>query len=569
MRRVTIAAAVSWILLLILNSGTSVANARGVTQADLFSGGESETTGPLALRPIAAGPVDRRRQQPSETALGRFVNAQSAAEAEAAAQELVATGMSFDEVYKRLKNGRTYSRNVPTGVVETSHRVKDQEFPYLLDVPLKYDPAIRYQVRFQLHGGIGRREDNRKSNSGESALLRGAEQIYVMPRAWIDFPWWSTAQVENLHAILDIVKRTYNVDENRVVLSGVSDGGTGSFYVAMRDTTPYASILPFIGSMLALASRDFGLGDLFPHNLVNKPLFVIAAGHDPGFPAAIITPVISYLRLGGVSVVYHPLPNAAHNIEWWPDEKASVEEFVHAHPRRPLPDTLSWQRGVDDPFSRAHWLVIDKIAATEAEPLTPDLNLIPPPPTLQFGMRLAGTGVPAMLPGENAARVTYVAPNSNAAILGLKTADVIVRINHRVMASDVDFAQELNLCCKDGEPITLAVLRNGAMVELQGTYSPGNVDRPVRLFPRRRPVGRVDLVKTGNIVRARTTGVSEYTLLLSPDTFDFSKPVTIVTNDAVSFQGRVSRNVSTLLKWAAVDNDRTMLFGAEVHVLVN
>jgi cephalosporin-C deacetylase-like acetyl esterase len=37
------------------------------------------------------------------------------------------------------------------------------------------------------------------------------------------------------------IKRTYNVDENRVVVAGVSDGGTGAYYVAMRDTTPYAS----------------------------------------------------------------------------------------------------------------------------------------------------------------------------------------------------------------------------------------------------------------------------------------------------------------------------------------
>ena len=54
-------------------------------------------------------------------------------------------------------------------------------------------------------GGVGR--------------LAGAEQIYVMPVGWDEAPWWSEAQIDNLRAILDSVKRTYNVDENRVVLS--------------------------------------------------------------------------------------------------------------------------------------------------------------------------------------------------------------------------------------------------------------------------------------------------------------------------------------------------------------
>ena len=73
------------------------------------------------------------------------------------------------------------------------------------------------------------------SNDGDGATgigrLAGAEQIYVLPAAWNDAPWWSDAQVDNLRGILDAVKRTYNVDENRVVLSGVSDGGTGAYFV--------------------------------------------------------------------------------------------------------------------------------------------------------------------------------------------------------------------------------------------------------------------------------------------------------------------------------------------------
>jgi hypothetical protein len=69
-------------------------------------------------------------------------------------------------------------------------------------------------------------------------------------------------------------------------------------------------------------------------------------------------------------------------------------------------------------------------------------------------------------------------------------------------------------------------------------------------------------------VKATTRGVAEFTLLLSPDVFDLSKPVRVETNGQVAFEGPVSANVASLLKWAARDNDRAMLFAAELRVTV-
>ena len=78
--------------------------------------------------------------------------------------------------------------------------------------------------------------------------------------------------------------------------------------------------------------------------------------------------------------------------------------------------------------------------------------------------------------------------------------------------------------------------------------------------------GRVDLERTGNTVTATTKGVQAFTLLLSPDVFDFNQPVKVVANGKEVFNGRVERSLQTLLKWAAKDNDRTMLYGAELHI---
>jgi hypothetical protein len=60
--------------------------------------------------------------------------------------------------------------------------------------------------------------------------------------------------------------------------------------------------------------------------------------------------------------------------------------------------------------------------------------------------------------------------------------------------------------------------------------------------------------------------ITAFTLLLSPDAFDFAQPVTVIANGTQVFHARVEPSVQTLLKLAAADNDRTMLYGAEVQI---
>ena len=84
------------------------------------------------------------------------------------------------------------------------------------------------------------------------------------------------------------------------------------------------------------------------------------------------------------------------------------------------------------------------------------------------------------------------------------------------------------------------------------------------MFPPQRDSGRVDLVRAGNTVKATSRGVGAFTLLLSPDQFDLNRAVTVVVNGRTAFEGPVQKNVGSLLKWAARDNDRTMLFAAEL-----
>jgi poly(3-hydroxybutyrate) depolymerase len=380
-----------------------------------------------------------------------------------AAGAVLAAGQpaSFDAEYARLRQGRVYPNDVPKGVLKKRRGI----FNYWLVIPGTYDAAKRYQVRFQLHGGVMRNESTLR---GDGAVrLAGAEQIYISPAGWNEAPWWSDQQAGSLRAILEDVKREYNVDENRVVVSGVSDGGTGAYYIAMRDTTPYASFLPLNGYVLVLRSPELQIaGDLFLNNLRNKPLFIVNGGKDPLYPIDAVEPSIVHMNNGGVAIVYRPQPDAGHDTSWWPALKDDFESFVRTHPRVPLPDKLTWEVSATRTWNRAHWLVIDRLGSTPGDAKNlPDLNL------------------------------------------------------------------------SGGQPV----------------------------FPNGRS-GRVDVSRAGNTVTASTRGVKEFTLLLSPDQFDFTKNVTVVVNGRVAFDGRVEKSLETLRTWAARDSDRTMLFGAELKI---
>jgi hypothetical protein len=508
----------------------------------------------LALAAATLGGAVVSASAPSvDDAFAAYWAATSVPEAATAAAAVVESGVTFAEAHARLRAGRAYPAHAPRGVQTLSRRTEAGDFPYTIDVPATYDPARKYQVRVQLHGGVMRPGPAARGD-GSIGALAGSEQIYVLPQSWADAQWWTPAQDENVPAILDRVKRTYNVDENRVVLSGVSDGGTAAFYVAMRDTTPYASFLPLNGFILVLRNRDLNVrGALFPHNLTNKPFFVVNGGQDPLYPASRVAPLLTQFAAGGLQVVYRPQPEAAHNTAWWPTVKDDFERFVREHPRQPHPARLTWQTDSTTVRNRAHWLVIDRLARPRPSDQLADINDVSAGEAPNFGVRAVGM------------RVTAVVPGSNAQAFGLLPGDLVRRINARELPDALELTDFLGIY-QPGEPLHIVVHRDGASVELKGAYQPTLMPRVSPLFAASQPSGRVDLVRDGNTVRAATRGVAEFTLLLSSDVFDFARPVTVVADGTTVFNGPVRTSVETLMTWAARDNDRTMLYGAALRV---
>ena len=412
-----------------------------------------------------------------DAAFKAFWDAPTASAAEKASHAVLVSGVSFEEAWTRLRAGRTYAKE-KTGLIRHPASIGGVTIDNVIEIPVEYDSAKKWPLRVQLHGGVGR--DRRDDPQPQSARIPGEPQIYIEPQAYWEAAWWHTSQVDNILGLLDFVRRKYNVDETQTYITGISDGGTGTFFFALREPNPWAACLSLNGQPLVLANRDARIeGNLYLGNLANCPLYIVNGDHDPLYPAESVTPLVDAMAKAGVKPVYHIQPNERHDVHWWPEERGSYEMFVHTHPRPAHPERLSWETDRTDRFNRVRWLVIDKLAA---------------------------------------------AP--------------------RISASQAEVLRDVNAF----------------------TYGASKMN----IFPRRRPVpsGRVDVERRGNAFYATTRGVSAFTLLVSPDVIDFAKPVQVTVNGAQVFSGPVKRDMPTLLKWASRDNDRTALYGAELHITV-
>jgi predicted esterase len=431
----------------------------------------------VAVMLISMGPLMRSAPavSPLDEAMHAFWEAAAPADAEKRVPKILAAAPTFAEVRTRLSVGRPYGAE-RSGTIDLPTTVNGQRLDNIADVPSSYAPDRRWALRVSLHGGVGREAPAPGAPPGRPLTNRipGGPEIVLHPRAWADTEWWKKPAVDNIYTLVDRLKRRYNIDESHIYLTGISDGGTGAYFLGMRSATPWAACLPLNGHPSVLANPDVGAdGELFAGNLVNCPLHAVNGGRDRLYPAASVAPVIDMFTRGGIPIQWQVYPEANHDTSWWPEERPRYEAFLASHARVAHPDRISWETERTDRYNRFRWLVIDRLGRRPTDMMLPDVNTF--------------------------------APNSALSL---------------------------------------------------------------PLYDRDQLSGRVDVVRAGNAFEVRTRGVQAFTLLLSPDVIDFDAPVQVTVNGRRAFAGAVARDLATLLTWAARDNDRAMLYGAELHVTV-
>ena len=300
-----------------------------------------------------------------------FWSASTEADIESSKRQLIALAPDIETLYKWLDAGPAFAQDVALGQQESARiDIDGTRYPFVYLIPETYDATRSYPVEFMLHGGVSRPEWEPGGEWWRRGYdsLKKEDRIVVVPAAWNAAFWWSENQADNLPSILRELKQTYNIDDNRVTLSGVSDGGTGAYFFAFKQSTEWAAFLPYIGHPGVLRNPQSGPGyKLFFENLMSRPLYIVNGENDPLYPVSSVEPFINILQEANVDHVFRAIEDGGHNTNWLPDEQPMIELFKLDNPRDPFPTELRWVTDRSDRYNRNLWMRIEELAV-EGQP---------------------------------------------------------------------------------------------------------------------------------------------------------------------------------------------------------
>jgi phospholipase/carboxylesterase len=129
--------------------------------------------------------------------------------------------------------------------------------------------------------------------------------------------------------MLDEVRDAYEIDDSRIYLTGLSDGGIFTYIMGLERHELFAGLAPVAGA-LHLAADPM----LRTRTGVEVPLFVIHGVHDFIFPVTFTRQTNALLQELGYNLKYEELPDWGHAFPYSINERMILPWFESLPPRR-------------------------------------------------------------------------------------------------------------------------------------------------------------------------------------------------------------------------------------------
>jgi phospholipase/carboxylesterase len=193
---------------------------------------------------------------------------------------------------------------------------------FSLYVPEYYTPDRAWPLVMALHGGSG---------NGRGFLwswLRDARShgaILVAPTA-TGGTWalmGEDTDTPNLARILSSVQARWNVDPTKLLLTGMSDGGTFCYVTGLERASPFTHLAPVAATFHPLMAERADA-----ERLRALPVYLVHGKLDWMFPVQVARQTLAALSAAGAEVTYREL-----------------DDLSHTYPREMNAPILNWLRG--------------------------------------------------------------------------------------------------------------------------------------------------------------------------------------------------------------------------------
>jgi phospholipase/carboxylesterase len=211
--------------------------------------------------------------------------------------------------------------NESTGIIH-DHNEPGSRGGFSLYVPEYYRDDRAWPLVMALHGGSG---------NGRGFLwswLRDARSfgaILVAPTATGNT--WALmgedTDTPNLARILDVVRSRWNIDPAKLLLTGMSDGGTFCYVTGLESASPFTHLAPVAATFHPLMAE---VADA--ERLRGLPVYLVHGRLDWMFPVQVARQTQAALRAAGADVTYREL-----------------DDLSHCYPREMNPAILHWLNG--------------------------------------------------------------------------------------------------------------------------------------------------------------------------------------------------------------------------------
>ncbi len=429
----------------------------------------------------------------------------------------------------------------------------DVDRPHILYVPPGYDGSSPMPLLVYLHGLVSRKEimENREQYTRENPFIAQAREhgwLVLFPFAQLGAVWWDGVGMENIEGCIRGVKSRYNVDDNRVWMTGFSDGASASFLFAMTNPTDFAAFAPLNGHM-GVGALD-GEIPSYAANMKNTPLHVINTDLDALYPASTMRKMIDMAMDAGADITYREYMGIGHDFDYAEEELPVIRRFFLRHARDSFPPVIHWKTALPE-FGRCMWLEIEAVSPEPPAPWHEDANLVLTDTRITFGFLMdrefqgEGVRVDGLSEGATVARA-----------MDLREGDIIIAGNGMPVHNSDDL-DSFKATLDRGDEFSVTVTREGNRLDLYGT-----LPEPMHyyLFPRSMPSAAIRAKHSGNRFDVECSRVERFSIYIHPDMIRPDQPLTIVVNGTTVFNGDVRPDIGFMVRNFLENRDRSQLY---------